>query len=68
MTASPDRITRALNLASDILAEIRSRWPHESDVEHIVRFRRVVENTTGPDLWDVFCGDGEDREYIEVVV
>ena len=63
-----EAVTRAFNIASDILAEIRSRWPHESDIEHIVRFRRAIENSTDADVLYVFCDDGDDREYIEVVI
>ena len=60
-------MTGAFNIASDLVAEIHSRYPHESDIQHIVRFRRAVENTTDPDVWDVFCGEGT-GEYIEVAV
>jgi hypothetical protein len=59
-----EAMTRAMNIATDIIQAIRARYPHETDVEHIVRFRRAVESTNDPDVWDAFCGDGE----IEVLV
>lgn len=58
--------TNVQNIAADLLAEIRSRWPHESDIKHIVRFRRAIENSTDADVLEAFCS--EEGECIEILV
>ena len=59
--------TKALNMANDLLAEIRSRWPHESTQQHVVRLHRAASHSTDADLFEMFF-PSDDREYIEVQV
>jgi hypothetical protein len=62
-----EAVTKAFNIANDILSEIRTRYPDESDVEHIVRFRRAIENSTDADVLHCFVGD-DDSEWIEIAI
>jgi len=59
--------TKAMNMANDLLAEIRSRWPHESTQQHVVRLHRAVSHSTDADLFQMFFGDG-DGKFIEVPI
>jgi hypothetical protein len=59
--------TQTLNLATDLLGEIRNRHPGETKVEHLRRFFRAVEGTTNSDLYEMFFGTSGEY-YLEVTI
>jgi len=46
------------------LHEIRSRYPHDSEAQRVVRFRRAIENSTDADVLEIFCSGDGDGDYM----
>jgi hypothetical protein len=57
---------KAMNLANDLMAEIKSRFPLESRESQLLRFFRAVSHSTDVDLFDMFYGD-EGRDVVVVL-